>query len=241
MGRTAAPIGIGIIGCGRVSWERHHPALRRAPGFRVTAVCDKDPERAARAGALFGTRRALTDYRRLLELPQIDAVAVLTETGAHAETGLAAIEAGKHLFLEKPVALTLDEADRLIESHRRSGRVAQVCFNLRWHRLVARAKAALESGLTGQVKAIRSVYTHNRTGADAPDWHRRSRSGGGVSFNEGSPPLRPMAIPARAGGRAGAVDRPQLGGVRGRDLRHHGDARGRNCRVGGEQLPVGAE
>ena len=181
----AERIGVGLIGCGRVSWERHYPALRRAPEFQVLAVCDKVPERSARVGALYGVQRCLTDYRQLIESPGVEAVGVLTETGSHAEAGVAAFEAGKHVFMEKPLALTLDEADRLLDAHKRAGRVAQVCFNLRWHRLIGKAKAIIDAGLLGRVKAIRSAYTHDRTGANAPDWHRQLCTGGGVTFNEG--------------------------------------------------------
>lgn len=178
-------IRLGIIGCGKVSWERHHPALRRLPQFRVDAVCDTDSAKAGRISTLFGASRTFTDFRELVQQSDIDAVAVLTPTGAHAETGVAVLDAGKHLFMEKPLALTLAEADRLVEARKRSGRVAQVCFNLRWHRLVRQAKTVIDAGTLGRVKAIRSVYTHDRTGADAPAWHRQTALGGGVGFNEG--------------------------------------------------------
>jgi predicted dehydrogenase len=181
----ASIIRLGIIGCGKVAWERHYPALRRLSGFKVEAVCDTDAARASRIARLFGVRRSYADFHDLVQQGDIDAVAVLTPTCAHAEVGIAVLDAGKHLFLEKPLALTLEEAGRLIQAQRRSGRVAQVCFNLRWHRLVRQAKAAIEGGLLGRVKAIRSVYTHDRTGADAPDWHRKLALGGGVGFNEG--------------------------------------------------------
>lgn len=181
----ADAIRLGIIGCGRVCWERHHPALGRLPEFRVAAVCDTDSERAGRIATLFGAVRALSDYRELAGQKDIDAVAVLTPPGAHAEVGIAVLEAGKHLFVEKPLALTMEGADRLVEAGRKSGRVAQVCFNLRRHRLIRDAKAILEAGTLGSVKAIRSVYTHDRTGANAPDWHRKIALGGGVCLNEG--------------------------------------------------------
>lgn len=178
-------IRVGIVGCGRVSWERHLLPLRRLPGFKVVAVCDRIAERSERVGELYGADRRLTDYRRLIELPDVDAVAVLTETGSHAEVGVAVLDAGKHLFLEKPLALTLHDAEALLAAERRSGRIAQVCFNLRWHRLITQAKAAIDAGILGQIKAIRSVYTHDRTGSNAPVWHRKLSSGGGVTFNEG--------------------------------------------------------
>jgi predicted dehydrogenase len=181
----AGAIRLGIIGCGRVSWERHHPALRRLPEFQVKAVCDLDDDRAARIGKLFGAPRAFTSYRAMLEECELDAVAVLTHTAAHTEAGVAVLEAGKHLFLEKPVALTAGDANRLIEARERAGRVAQVCFNLRWHRLIRQARELIRQGVVGQVKAIHSVYTHDRTGETAPEWHRKLSLGGGVMLNEG--------------------------------------------------------
>jgi predicted dehydrogenase len=168
-----------------VSWERHYPALRRLPEFQVRAVCDIDETRARQIAAMYRAPLIFTDFRDMVRRSDIDAVAVLTGTPSHAEAGIAVLAAGKHLFIEKPLALTLEEADRLVDAGRQSNRTAQVCFNLRWHRLVRQAKAILESGALGRVKAIRSVYTHNRTGADAPVWHRRIASGGGVVFNEG--------------------------------------------------------
>ena len=178
-------IRLGIIGCGKVAWERHHPALSRLADFEVRCVADQNGERAARIARLFGGVEIHSDYRELTARTDLDAVAVLTHTGAHAETGCAVLDSGKHLFLEKPLALTLDEGGRLIESRNRSGKTAQVCFNLRWHRLIRRARAMIASGAIGRIKAIHSVYTHNRDGSDAPDWHRQLALGGGVSFNEG--------------------------------------------------------
>lgn len=180
----AGVIRLGIIGCGKVSWERHQPALRRTPEFQVRAVCDLDAARANRVGALFGAPRVFTSFREMLTECDLDAVAVLTETSAHAETGVAVLEAGKHLLLEKPIALTAGDARRLIDARERSGCVAQLCFNLRWHRLIRQARKLIQQGAVGEVKAIHSVYTHDRTGEGAPDWHRKLALGGGVMLNE---------------------------------------------------------
>ena len=178
-------IRLGIIGCGKVAWERHHPALQRLPEFEVRCVADPVAERAAHIAGLFGGVETHSGHRELTARTDLDAVAVLTHTGAHAETGCAVLDSGKHLFIEKPLALTLEEGDSLIEARNRSGKTAQVCFNLRWHRLVVQARTIIASGALGRIKAIHSVYTHNRDGHDAPGWHRKLNLGGGVSFNEG--------------------------------------------------------
>jgi len=182
--KSTSPVRLGIIGCGRVCRERHLPALRQVRGIEVTAICDSDPVRLNHVSGLCAAGSRFADYRDLISHQGLDAVAVLTPTSAHAEIGTAALNAGKHLFMEKPLALTLEECDALIDAHHHSDRTALLCFNLRWHRLVRRARSIIQSGALGRVKAIRSVYTHDRSGANAPDWHRKLALGGGVSFNE---------------------------------------------------------
>ncbi|MGE5571008.1 MAG: Gfo/Idh/MocA family protein [Rhodospirillales bacterium] len=177
-------IRLGIIGCGRVARERHLPALLRVPEFRVTATSDSDGERSRALAGRFKGARSFTDYRAVLELGDVDAVAILTPTMSHAEIGLAALDAGKHVFMEKPLAMNLEQCDRLIARAADSPCRIVVGFNLRWHRLVRCAREFLNTGSLGRIKAIRSVYTHNRTGVYAPDWHRELKLGGGVTLNE---------------------------------------------------------
>lgn len=176
---------LGIIGCGRVAEERHLPALRRLPGVCVVAVADVNRSRMDHLGERLGVARRFADYRALLDLAEVEAVAVLTPTQSHAEIGLAALDAGKHILVEKPLALNLADCDRLRSRAAASGCKVVVCFNLRWHRLVRRARAFVQAGALGRIKAVRSVYTHNRSCHDAPDWHRKLDLGGGVCFNEG--------------------------------------------------------
>jgi len=178
-------IRLGIIGCGRVAEERHLPVLRRLPDFRVVAAADTDAARLGRFADGLGVANRFHDYRGLLDCSVVDAVAVLTPTQSHSEIGVAALDAGKHLLIEKPLALNLDECGQLIEHATHSPCKVVVGFNLRWHRLVRRARAFLETGRLGRIKAIRSTYTHDRTGENAPPWHRKRELGGGVSFNEG--------------------------------------------------------
>jgi myo-inositol 2-dehydrogenase/D-chiro-inositol 1-dehydrogenase len=88
------------------------------------------------------------------------------------------------VLIEKPLALNAAECDRLIEQAAVSPGKVVVGFNLRWHRLVRRARALIAGGALGRVTAIRSAYTHERTGENAPDWHRHRATGGGVLLNE---------------------------------------------------------
>ena len=114
----------------------------------------------------------------------VNLVTIITPHNTHAALAMKCLRAGKHVVVEKPLALTLAECDRLIEASARSTSKVVVGFNLRWHRLVRRAREFLSSGALGRIKAVRSAYTHDRLGEAAPDWHRKLELGGGVSFNE---------------------------------------------------------
>lgn len=179
------PIRLGIIGCGRVAEERHLPALIQIPDIRVVALSDVDSNCMARLGDRFGITNRFVDHRSLLEREDVDAVGILTPTQSHAEIGLAAMESGKHVFIEKPLALNLEECDHLMAHSREWPSKVVVGFNLRWHRLIRKARCFIQTGALGPVRAIRSVYTHFRSGENAPDWHRKLSLGGGVAFNEG--------------------------------------------------------
>ncbi|RJP77134.1 MAG: gfo/Idh/MocA family oxidoreductase [Desulfobacteraceae bacterium] len=178
-------IRLGIIGCGRVAQERHLPALQQISDIQVTAVADVDKTRLNKLADQYKIQKRYHDYRYLLDLPDIDAVGVLTPTGSHLEIGLATLDAGKHMLLEKPLALNLAECDQLIAKSKESASCKVVVgFNNRWHRLVQQAGEFIQTGALGTIKAVNSVYTHSRSGDNAPDWHRKLSIGGGVSFNE---------------------------------------------------------
>ena len=176
---------LGIIGCGRVADERHLPALRHLRDAKVVAAAEIDPDRLNRAADRWGIEHRFGDYRALLDRADVDAVGILTRTESHAEIGLAALDAAKHVLIEKPLALSAAECDQLISGSAHSSRKVVVGFNLRWHRLVRRARTFIQTGALGRIKAIRSAYTHNRLGYDAPAWHRKVALGGGAALNEG--------------------------------------------------------
>ena len=184
MAKTRKTIRLGIIGCGRVAEERHFPVLRHLPDLQVVAVSDVDANRLNATANRFGIEQRFRDYRALLDYANIDAVGILTPTQSHAEIALAALDADKHVMIEKPLALNLSECDRLIALGADSSCKVVVGLNLRWHRFVRRASEFIQTGELGRIKAIRSVFTHNRSAENAPYWHRKRELGGGISFNE---------------------------------------------------------
>ncbi len=185
MPSSESVIRLGIIGCGRGSVVHHLPALARAPEFKVVSIADLDARRLKRTADQYGIAKRFDDYRALLNEGDIEAIAVVTPTETHAEIGAAVLAMKKHLFMEKPLALTLEECDRLISEASSASCKVMVDLNNRWHRLVLRARDLVRSGILGKLRAIRSVYTHCHPGAGAPSWHKRRALGGGVLFNDG--------------------------------------------------------
>src|SRR5690606_31221647 len=109
------------------------PILAQMPGVRVQAVCDVDEQRMQEALRLLPyPAAAYRDYRELLRQEDVDGVMVATPTDVHEEVAVAAFRAGRHVFLEKPMAPTLKGAGRIIESWRQSGRFLQVGYVYRY-------------------------------------------------------------------------------------------------------------
>ena len=107
---------IGVIGCGQIAQAVHLPILERLPGVRVTALADVDAARLSQAGARVPRAARFSDYARLLATAQVDAVVVCVPPALHAEVAIAALQADKHVYLEKPLATTLDDGERVCES-----------------------------------------------------------------------------------------------------------------------------
>ena len=172
---------LGIIGCGFVTLDRHLPALRRVPEIEVVALADAHPDRAAEAARRVPGARAV-DAEALLGDGRVDAVAVCTPPATHAELAIAALDAGKHLFLEKPVAPSLEEADRIAERAARAPLRVLVGFNFRRHRLVERARQVVSDGRLGRVQAVRTAFT-SPVLDEQIEWKTKRRLGGGALFD----------------------------------------------------------
>jgi len=148
---------VGLIGAGRMgSFHAENLALR-VPGARLAAVADLQPGAAQKLADRLGVEKAYTDLQALLNDSDIDAVAIATPARTHAELVIAAAHAGKHVFCEKPMAVTLEEADRAIAAAEMAGVVLQVGFNRRFSAGFAAAISAVKAGENGITQLSRSV------------------------------------------------------------------------------------
>src|SRR5688572_21753487 len=115
----------GVIGLGWFG-EHHVDTLQSLPMADVTAVCTRKPDRLAEVAKKYGVPKSFTDYRQLLADPDIDLVTIVTHVGDHLEPTLAALKAGKHVFLEKPMADNVAACDQIVAAANASDKAFMV-------------------------------------------------------------------------------------------------------------------
>jgi predicted dehydrogenase/threonine dehydrogenase-like Zn-dependent dehydrogenase len=125
-------LGVALIGAGNLARWAHLPALRKISAVDLRAIHSTSGMRGKSYGLRFGAAYCTTDYDAVLRDPEVDAVIIVTRNAEHAEQAAAALEAGKHVFVEKPMALTADECRRIARAAGSSGRTLTVGFNRRF-------------------------------------------------------------------------------------------------------------
>ena len=164
MDLKSGEIGVGLVGY-KFMGRAHSNAYRQVgrffdPGLfpRMRAICGRDEASVRDAAASLGWEGYETDYRRLLERDDIGLVDVATPGNTHHEVAIAALEAGKHVLCEKPLANTLDEAREMQDAARAAGTINMVCFNYRRAPAVQLAKRLIEEGRLGEIRHWRAFY-----------------------------------------------------------------------------------
>ena len=153
------PLSIGIIGCGRIAQVRHIPEYAANPGAKLVGFYDLSAERAAQVAAPFDGR-VYDSYQALLDDPDIDAVSVCTANVTHAEIVIAALQAGKHVLAEKPMAATLEECERIASVAAGSDKLLMFDHNQRFTKAHRMARDWVESGLIGPLSSFRTTFGH---------------------------------------------------------------------------------
>ncbi len=172
------PLRIGLIGCGRIARQAHLPVLAGLPGAELVALAEADATRRAACHSLAPSAVAFTDYRDLLARSEVEAVVICLPPALHREAAVASFERGLHVYLEKPIATTLEDGARVVEAWRRAGTVGRIGFNCRFHRLVRDLRVSLRTEILGEVVGVRTVFSAARR--VLPEWKQKRRSGGGV-------------------------------------------------------------
>ena len=155
-GESGRAMRAALIGCGKIA-KMHVSALAGA-GVDLVAACDRDRQRAAQIAALVPGARAYDDADEMLAETRPDVVHVLTSPASHAALAIKAAQAGAHVLVEKPVALSLEEADAMIHAARANGVRVMANHNWLFKPSVQRARALVESGEIGEVVHVESYY-----------------------------------------------------------------------------------
>ncbi|MCQ2162124.1 MAG: Gfo/Idh/MocA family oxidoreductase [Bacteroidales bacterium] len=153
-------IGIGIIGCGKISQIRHIPEYLDNPEARIVACCDNNQERAAEIAARLGAK-AYSSVDGLLSDPEVSAVSVCVANNAHCEVTVKALKAGKDVLCEKPMATTIEDCELMVRTARECGRKLMIGQNQRLAEAHAKARELIASGTIGKVLSFRTSFGHS--------------------------------------------------------------------------------
>lgn len=160
------PIGVGIVGCGRIS-DLHELGYRDRDDARIVATCDTNRKRAQQKAKDWGADQAYKDFQEMLANPEIDLVELLVPHHLHKPMTIEAAAAGKHISVQKPMALTAAEADEMIDAADRAGVLLRVYENFVHYAPAKKAKAMLDAGEIGDPVMLRM---HINTGSSPTGW-----------------------------------------------------------------------
>ena len=165
----ARTVKVGIVGCGGIGQNKHMPSLHKIENVQLVAFCDLVLERAQMCKEKYGTPDALvcTEYKELLAVEDIEVVHVLTPNREHAEITIAALNAGKHVMCEKPMAKTAEGARQMCEAAKASGKKLAIGYQHRMKPQARTAKDYIESGALGEIYYA-NCYAVRRRGT--PNW-----------------------------------------------------------------------
>jgi len=177
---------IGLVGVGAAAQINHIPALKRLEGVEIVALCDRDPEKAARVAQKFGVPQSSGRFDDLLANDELDAVDLCTPNFLHAPMATAALEAGKHVLCERPLARSAEEAAAMTRAAKKSDRVLMCALQHRFRADAQLLKKFVEKGDLGELFFAKAGWLRQRSDWDSDEWRRQKReSGGGVVLDLG--------------------------------------------------------
>jgi len=181
-------LNVGVIGCGAIADLIHLPAYREIPEANVIAVCDVNKRRAMETARKYHIKTWYADYEKLLERKDIEAVSICTPNFLHCEQAVRAAGAGKHVLLEKPMAITLKECDSIINACQRAHVKLMVGHNERFNPVYEKIKKIVDSGCIGRIFQIRLhvSYSGYAEWPSVTEWFfDPSKCGGGCLIDAG--------------------------------------------------------
>lgn len=180
---TRRQLRVGVAGCGAIARQVHLPLLQRRRDVNIVAIADTDGNALAATIPRLRGARPYGSIEEMLSEAELDAVVVALPPALHSSAACAVFEAGLHLYLEKPLASSLDEAAAVMSAWRRSGRVGVMGFNCRANPLHQRLHQLMSTGRAGNIVYLQTFLAS--AARSLPDWKRQRASGGGVLLDLG--------------------------------------------------------
>lgn len=178
----AEPVKVGVLGLGRSGWDIHVAGIEKHPNFQLVAVADPDAARREEAQQKFGCE-IFASPEELIEKSEAELIVVATPSHTHAPLSIQALEKGRHVLCEKPMAVNLAEADAMITAADKSGAVLTIYQVLRFDPEVVKLQEILASGKLGPIHFVRlAAYNFSRR----RDWQTLKKFGGGQLNNWGA-------------------------------------------------------
>jgi predicted dehydrogenase len=166
------------MGCGQMAQSIHLPVLTHLPDVRLVALAETDPGCLKKASCFTPRALAFDHYEKLLQWEEMDAVVICLPNHLHAEAAMAALQRGKHVYLEKPLGINLKEGQKVLEGWKQAGTVGMIGFNYRFNPLYQTMRQEMISGKIGKLVYARSVFSTPLR--SIPEWKSFRETGGGA-------------------------------------------------------------
>ncbi len=179
---------IGMIGCGMIAQRAHLPAFAECENVAIMALCDINKKTLKAVGAKYSSSALYTDYKQLLKEACVDAVSIATPNYLHAPMTIAAARVKKHVLVEKPMATTMKELDRMVAAAKNNGVILMVEQPRRFQPAFQIARKIMASGMLGKLYSIRGRLGHGGPEKWSPTgkwFFRRRQAGGGTGLDLG--------------------------------------------------------
>jgi predicted dehydrogenase len=183
---TTGKVRVGVLGLGAIAQVVHLPVLSDIEDIELVAVCDADRAKAKAIAARFGIPHVFQSDEEVFRSDEVDAIVICTPSHLHEPQAIAALEGGKHVLVEKPMALSADACARVVAAADRAGRVLLVAFNNRFGPDAVALKPFIEGGELGDVFLARGAWLNRKVRVVRPTWrHRLATAGGGAMMDLG--------------------------------------------------------
>jgi predicted dehydrogenase len=187
---NASNVRIGMVGAGAIAQIAHLPVLRKMKGVEIVGICDTDGAKARALSQRLGVADSYTDIEDLLEFGKVDAVVISTPNHLHESHVIAALAAGAHVVVERPIALTSAGVAKVLKAAEKAKRNVLVAMNHRFRSDVQAIQKFVLGGELGEIATVHTGWHVFRAAKHQLGWRsRRAESGGGVMMDLGLPML----------------------------------------------------